>query len=228
VNSQKHPHIKGILFDLDGTLIDHFKVIYRCYCYALSQLGLQEVSYEKVKSSVGGSIVITFGKLIDESYVDEAVKLFREEYDRIWHEDIIILPHTERLLRQLKDSGYRLGVFTNKEGSNARKVLKECGLADYFEFIAGTLDTEFRKPQKEFSEYALDQFGLTANEVCMIGDSPYDVDAAKVIGMQSYTVATGSHSLEQLNNETATDEAFNDFAELGRRVFNLDFDVNLT
>jgi phosphoglycolate phosphatase len=213
--------LKAVLFDLDGTLIDHFRVIYRCYQYALDRLGLDPVSYERVKAAVGGSIQVTFGKLIPQAHVDEAVTLFREEFDRIWHEDIEVLPGAQWLLDGLHARGLKLAVFTNKEGDRARRVLGHIGLAARLDGIHGTLDTPWRKPQPEFTRHVLAELGTDPAHACMVGDSPYDVEAAAVAGMPCHTVATGSHTVEQLRSETTAASVHTHLFELGERVFGL-------
>ncbi|MEX0332152.1 MAG: HAD family hydrolase [Puniceicoccaceae bacterium] len=212
---------KAVLFDLDGTLIDHFRVIYRCYQYALEHLGLPPVSYEKVKASVGGSIVITFGKLIPQDRVDEAVVHFREEFDRIWHDDIEVLTGAEWLLKELHARGLKLCVFTNKEGDRARRILNYIGMASHLDGIYGTLDTPWKKPEPEFTHHVLQEMGADPAHACMIGDSPYDVDAAAVADMPCYTVATGSHTIQQLQTETQSAGVYANLYELGQAVFNL-------
>jgi phosphoglycolate phosphatase len=217
----KPTSIKAVLFDLDGTLIDHFRVIYRCYQYALAQLGMEPVSYEKVRASVGGSIVVTFGKLIPEEKVAEAVDHFREEFDRIWHEEIEVLPGAGWLLRGLHAHGLQLAVFTNKEGARARRILGHIGLTQLLDGIYGSLDTPWVKPQPEFTEHVLEQLGADPAHAVMIGDSPYDVDAAAVAEMPCYTVATGSHSMNQLRSETDAAGVYPDLYALGEAVFGL-------
>ena len=212
---------KAVLFDLDGTLIDQFRVIYRCYQYALDKLSLEPVSYEKVRSSVGGSIHITFGKLIPAEYIGEAVAHFREEFDRIWHEDTDILPGAEWILQQLHARGLKLSVFTNKEGDRSRRILGHLGMSRYVEGIFGTLDTPWRKPQPEFTLHVLRELGSDAAHACMVGDSPYDVESAAAGGLPCYTVATGSHTSEELLSDTRSAGVFSNLYELGHHVFGL-------
>lgn len=209
-----------VLFDLDGTLIDHFQVIYRCYQYAMDQLGLDPVDFDTVLRSVGGSIPITFGKLVDQQYVEPGVAHFREHFDRIWHEEINILPGTEWLLNNLKNQEVKMAVFTNKDGGFARKIIDHIGLAGYFDLVIGARDTDWRKPQPEFTRHVLNHLGTPADEACMIGDSPYDAQAAEVVAMDRYLVATGSHTLDQLKTANAQG-AFTSLYGLGATVFNL-------
>jgi len=221
VQTDSRPAPRAVLFDLDGTLIDHFRIIYRCYQYALATLGLETVSYEKVRASVGGSIVITFGKLIEQEHVEKAVHLFREEFDRIWHEEIEILKGSEWLLKSLKAKGMKVAVFTNKEGDRARRILSHIGMDAHLDAVFGTLDTPWFKPNPAFTRYVLHHLESEPEEAVMIGDSPYDVEAASSAGLPCYTVATGSHSIEQLRGETASAAVFPDLYALGQSVFGL-------
>jgi hypothetical protein len=58
------PPIKAILYDLDGTLIDHFRAIHRSIAFAQQQLGLPASSYDKVRATVGGGIELTLTRLV--------------------------------------------------------------------------------------------------------------------------------------------------------------------
>ena len=218
---------KAVLFDLDGTLIDHFNVIYRCYVHAQEQLKLPVTDFETVKRTVGGSVPVTMSRLMPGEYVDRAVELFREHFHNIWQEDITVLPGVFRLLEHLNAQGIKCGIFTNKHGEYSRKIAAYTGLDKHVSVVVGSLDTAWRKPEKEFSEYALEKIGARANETFMIGDSPFDDQAGKIVGMKTYLVATGSHTLEQLLAESP-DGAFADFIELGEKVFNLSPDTVVT
>lgn len=213
---------KTVLFDLDGTLIDHFRIIYRCYCYALDKMGLPPVSFEKVKASVGGSIVVTFGKLVEQRHVEEAVGHFRTHFDEIWHEDIEILPGVESLLRELHRLGYQSAVLTNKEGRRSRDIIDLIGLKPYLAEVFGTLDTPYRKPEVEFTRHALAVLGAEPSDACVVGDSPYDIATGHNLGIPVYAVATGSHSLQELRADERVAAAFEDMPALAKAVIGLD------
>ena len=196
--------IHTVLFDLDGTLIDHFQTIYRCYEHALTTMGLQPATYEKVKSSVGGGIRVTFGKLIPSNYVDRGVELWMERFAEIWDEGIEVLPGVESLLSRLKSEGLPAGMLTNKEGTTARQISTLQGWDDRLEVVFGRLDTEWAKPAPELTQHVLAHMNAEATTTIMIGDSPFDVETATNAGMRAYVVATGSHTVEQLRGTAAT------------------------
>jgi phosphoglycolate phosphatase len=211
---------KTILFDLDGTLIDHFNVIYRCYQHAFQALGLPVPSYETVKASVGGSMEVTVRRFVDERNHAEAVRLYREHFSQIFLDDITVLPGVTWLLPALKAQGKSLALFTNKQGSGSRAICKHLGLDRHLVKVFGSLDTPHRKPEKAFSAHVLRELGADPATTCMVGDSPWDIQAAHVIGMPCYCVATGTHSLPDLVSAGA-DAVFADCFELGQAGFGL-------
>lgn len=212
--------LKAAIFDLDGTLIDHFTTIYRCANYALEQLGYPTVSFERVKATVGGGLPNTLKELSSEKDADEAVHLFRQHFDQIWKEDLAILPGAEFIVRGLQETDIRAAVLTNKEGSRARDIMIYLGLEDTMEVIVGEKDTPWKKPEPELSAYILNELKLDGAETCLVGDSPWDVEAARAGNMFSYSVATGSHSVEDLA-ATGTDATYEDMFALAHSVFGL-------
>lgn len=212
-----------ILFDLDGTLIDHFRAIHRAYQHAQESLGLPAASLAKVKETVGGSVPVTMRKLVGDEIEDlsEPLRLFDEYFSQIMLEDVDVLPGVFRLIQIMHERGQRMGVFTNKKGEHARAVLEHLDLARFFEIIAGAGDTPFRKPQAEFTRWMLERLQCRAEEVLMVGDSPFDVEAAKTVGMPVATVTTGSHDYEPLQ-DAGSDWVFSGFAELGKELLGID------
>jgi len=210
----------GILFDLDGTLIDHFKTIHRCLNYAEDILDLPLTDYETTVKTVGGSLHITLRKLAGEENFDRAYELFMEHFHSIWKEDLKLIPLVFSSLQKLQKKGYDMAVLTNKQGPLARNALHELQLDPFMKFTLGTRDTPYRKPQKEISEAALSRLGLPKEKVCYIGDGPYDVETAKNAGLDVYLVATGTHSLEEISQFGAT-AVFANMQELTKTIFNL-------
>jgi phosphoglycolate phosphatase len=211
--------IKTVLFDLDGTLIDHFHTIYRCYEHALTELGLEPASYEQVKATVGGGIRVTMGRLIAPEFVDRALALWMERFEQTWDQGIVVLPGVEALLTKLKKNGIAAGMLTNKEGTTARRISTLQGWDDRLPVIFGRLDTEWAKPAPELTRHVLKEMQADPATTIMIGDSPFDVATASNVGMRAYAVATGSHSIEQLREETPADGVFPDMGTLAEALW---------
>ncbi len=210
--------IKTILFDLDGTVIDHFRVIYRCYRHALDEMGLEPASFDKVKATVGGGIRVTFSRLVPAEYVEPGVKHWRAHYDRIWAEEIEVLSGAEELIQRLHESGRKVAIFTNKEGDSARKIADHLGWTPFLAGVFGRLDTEWVKPAPALTRHVLTQLDAEPATSIMVGDSPFDIEAGQSAGVRSFGVATGSHSMEELAKTTA-DGVFSNLTQLEDALF---------
>ncbi len=220
--SASRPPVRAVLFDLDGTLIDHFHVIYRCLVHAQQQLGLPGFSFEKVKATVGGSVPVTCERLMGKEHAPAAQKLFEDHFDRIFLEDVQAMPGASWLLEALHAQGIRQAVFTNKRGEPSRALCHHMGFDRWLDFVVGTRDTPYRKPQPEFTRHMLELLGTTPEETILVGDSPFDIEAGAVVGMPCYVVATGSHTREQLlAAKPAPAGVYADFYGFGQAVFGL-------
>lgn len=214
--------INTVLFDLDGTLVDHFTTIYRCYCYALEQLGLPPVSYEKVRATVGGSVPVTLSRLIGPERAPQALEHFHRHFQEIMLEDLLALPGAAWLLNALNAQGLNLAVFTNKDGDAARAVCDHLGFTPCLRGVFGCGDTPYRKPQPEFSQTVMAKLGADSGKTLMVGDSPFDVSAGRACGIPVYCVTTGSHSQAELEAESdPPDGIFPDLCSLGETLFGI-------
>ncbi len=217
--------IKTVLFDLDGTLIDHFTTIYRCYCYAQEKLGLELATYDKVRATVGGSVNITMERLVGKEHAPKAVEYFRHHFKDIWQEDLHELPGAGPLLQHLHAEGYELALFTNKLGDAARDICQHLGFSPYLKHVFGTGDTAWRKPQPEFTRHVLQEMGADPKTTIMVGDSPFDIAAAHNEHLPCLVVATGSHSLEELKKtDPPAEGVYANLYEMAQGFFGIDLD----
>ena len=208
--------MKTILFDLDGTLVDNFEAIHQSYQYTQEKLDLPAASYDKVKQTVGGSVPITMRRLLGEAFTEAAIPLFVEHFKKHFHVGLRLLPGARELLEALQQSGeYQMAVFTNKNHEISQKVCEHLGITSFFRAIEGAERPEgYRKPNRDFSEHVLRKMNADPQSTWMIGDSPFDAQAAQVVNLADvYLVATGSHSSQELQDETST---YGIFPEIGR------------
>lgn len=215
--SPPHKNFRAVLFDLDGTLIDHFQTLYHCYRHTLETLGVPSPSPEAVRRSVGGSMEVTMRKFVGEELVPEAARIWREKLSEIYLDDVSLMPGAKELVDKLHRRGLKLGVLTNKFGEHSRGLCQHLGIDHYFDLILGANDTPYRKPQPEFGAEALRRLGVAATETCLVGDSPYDIDAARNSGLPCYCVTTGTHDAYELRDAGA-DGVYHDLSALGRAV----------
>jgi phosphoglycolate phosphatase len=201
------------LFDLDGTLIDHFAAIHRAHSHTLQTLGLPAPSLEQVRAAVGGGLERAIGRLAGVGRVEEALAIYRPYWNSTMLEDVQLLPGARDLLEQLHASGATLAVLTNKHGLSSRRICDHLNITPLLKGVYGAGDTPWLKPEAEFVRHALEELGATAPTTLLVGDSPWDVEAAKNTGLTSWCVTTGTHSAAELTAVKA-DRVFPDLIAL--------------
>jgi pyrophosphatase PpaX len=106
------------------------------------------------------------------------------------------------VLTRLKDEGRRLGVVTAKRRETVRLAFSYLPLERFFDVVVGSDDTERHKPDPQPLAHALDLLKATRDDAVYVGDSPFDIRAAKAAGMHSVAVTWGGiHPRERLEAE---------------------------
>ena len=195
--------IRAILFDLDGTLIDQFQAIHKSFSQVISEMVFPLPSFDSEKKSVGGASEKTMSKLIGKEHAKEAVQLLRPIFEKEMLNGVIELPGASKLLSFCKQKKIKTAVLTNKHGPHARAVCEYFNFIPPLEFVIGADDTEWKKPDIELSRIALNKIGFGPEETIYVGDSPYDAQTAKNIGMRCCLVTTGTHTVDELQNSSA-------------------------
>jgi pyrophosphatase PpaX len=195
----RHP---VVLFDLDGTLIDSGAIIVASMRHAATTVLGLEIPDEQLKAAVGGPGLIAQMRALDEARVDELVDAYRAHNEPL-HADLEPCRGIEDALRVLSDDGRRMGIVTAKRLTTVRlafDVLPE--LEQFFEVVVGADDTERHKPHPDPIFAALDRLGARPEDTVYVGDSPFDVAAAKAAGVTAVAVGWGGiHSTERLEQE---------------------------
>jgi phosphoglycolate phosphatase len=187
-----------VLFDLDGTLIDHFGAIYRCHVYATRQLGLPEPTMAQVRAAVGGGLEEAIAKLAGAENVAALRPHFLAHWKATNLEDAKLLPGALEILTALRNAGVPRAVLTNKRGYAAREVCAHLGLTPLLDGVFGAEDTAWIKPDPRFTQHALTELKLGAPGTTLIGDSPFDVATALQSQLGFIGVTTGTHTTAEL------------------------------
>jgi len=196
---------RTVLFDLDGTLIDHFGAIHRCHAYAMRKLGLPKPTLAMVRAAVGGGLDEAIARLAGREHVAAALPLFIEHWNATNLADVTLLPSARELLAELRNGGVRCAVLTNKRGYAAREVCTHLGLDPLLAGVFGARDVAWIKPDPRFTAHALAAIAGEAGTTALVGDSPYDLAAAQNAGLSFIGVTTGTHSEPELRAAGATE-----------------------
>lgn len=189
---------RTVFFDLDGTLIEHLPAIHRAYAHTLPQLGLPAPTYEEVKRAIGGGLENALRKFVPAARIPEALAIYRPYWDATMLTGVEPMPGALALLAALHARGVQLAVFTNKLGPSSRLICDHLGFSPYLSLTLGAQDTAWLKPDPAFTAHALAALHADPATTLLVGDSPYDVQAALNAGFPCWAVTTGTHTAEQL------------------------------
>ena len=205
---------KGILLDIDGTLVDSNDANARCWMEALQAHGV-EVNYIKLREGIGMGGDNFLPKLANIKAESEQGKAISETRSQIlkskYMPGLKAFPQVKDLLTRLHDDGYKLVVATSAKPDEAEALLALTGARELIEETATTEDAKNSKPDPDILHAALQKCGLSADEVVMLGDTPYDVEAAQKAGIRSIGVRSGGWTAPDLKGALAV---YNDPADL--------------
>jgi pyrophosphatase PpaX len=179
-----------VLFDLDGTVIDSGGIILASMRHATREVLGREYSDEELMRAVGGPGLEAQMQAFDSERVDELVTVYRAHNEPL-HEELLCCAGMEGALERLHAAGRRLAVVTAKRRSTVELAFEHVPLGHLFEVIVGGDETERHKPDPEPLLLAAERLGASPEEAVYIGDSPFDVRAAKAAGMASVAVTWG-------------------------------------
>lgn len=211
---------RTVLFDLDGTLVDHFAAIHRCHAQVRRHFGLPEPTPDEVRRAVGGGLENALRRILGPEHADKVeagLVVFRAHWDRTMLDDVTALPGALRLLAELYQAGVRPAVLTNKHAGSSRLICTHLGMDPYLAGVFGAGDTPWLKPDLRFTRHALEVLGAETSSTLLVGDSPYDVQTGKNAGLVMWAVATGTHTAGELQAAGA-DQVLCGLPEVGVRL----------
>lgn len=187
-----------LIFDLDGTVLDTFKLIRASFIHTFEKhLPEHQYTEEELASYFGPVLDETFGNLVsDAEKVEEMINTYRKfnlsNHDRF----VSAFPDSRKILSQLKEEGYTIAILSNKRSDAILLGLEVVGFLDFFDLIVGSDDVKNVKPDPEGIYKILAHFN--SDKAIMIGDTAYDMQAAKNADIISIGVTWALTSSEEL------------------------------
>jgi len=192
---------KGLIFDLDGTLIDSYDAIYTGIKEVFNHFGIPPLPSHQLREYLGGSLEEILKPFLLPHQIEEAKPIFRTKYRDIYLDKTSLLEGAEAIIEELFRRSIRLAVASNKSGKFCRKLLSQLGIDRFFTTIMGVGDGLRPKPFPDMVNAIVLDLGLHPNEVVMVGDTVEDIEAGKAAGVDVYALGNGYHPLEKLIRE---------------------------
>lgn len=189
-----------VLFDFDGTLADTVDLIVASYRHALAEVLDAEVPERELRSWIGrplrSAVAEAFPDQADR--VEEVVRVYRE-WNLDHHDEMIReFSGVQALVADLEAAGARLGVVTAKIAHTADLGLRATGLHLHIPVLAGAEATDRHKPDPDPLLHACRVLGVDPSECVYVGDSVYDLQAARAAAMPAIGVTWGAGRGEEL------------------------------
>lgn len=216
-----------IIFDLDGTLVDSVPDLAVAVDRMLAQLGRAPAGEARVRTWVGnGAAMLVRRALADsaeparvaavtDAAQQQALALFQQIYRQENGRQTRLYPGVSEVLAVLAEQGIALAVVTNKPLQFTEPLLRQLGLAEFFQIVVGGDCLPQRKPHPLPLLHVCERLGVPPAQGLMVGDSRNDVDAAKAAGMVSAALTYGYNHGEPVT-VSEPDWLLDDFRELLR------------
>lgn len=186
----------AILFDIDGTLVDSNDYHVLAWDRAFREAG-HDFNRRTLHDQVGKGSDNYVPSLLPGVSDDEAERL-GDAHGRIYKQDYLPaarpFPGARELLRRCKDEGMKVALASSASGPELQHYLTLLDCKDVIDGYTSADDVGCSKPCPDIFEAAREKLGVPASEALVIGDTPYDIQAACRAGMQAIAVRSGGFS----------------------------------
>jgi pyrophosphatase PpaX len=192
--------LKAALFDFDGTLVDTTEMIYQGMRHATGTvLGRDDIPRETLLANVGQPLPRQM-ELIDAEKAELLLEAYRHHHEENHDALIQEFPQVAQALSRLRSAGIQVAVVTSKRQASVEMALNNFpDLRNVVDRFVTMEDTNEHKPHPEPLWRGLELLGgVQKEEAAYVGDSPFDVEAAKAAGLTSVAVSWGAFSEDRL------------------------------
>ena len=186
--------LKGVLLDVDGTLVDSNDAHAAAWVKALEEIG-HRADFAAVRRLIGkgGDKLLSEAAGIDaDSATGRAVSDRRREiFQKEFLPSLRPFPKARDLLVRMKAEGLRLAVASSSKKDELGALLRVCGADGLVDGSTSSDDADRSKPDPDIVQAALEQIRLPAGQVLLLGDTPYDVEAGRRAGVSVVALRCG-------------------------------------
>lgn len=198
--------LRGVLFDVDGTLVASNEAHARSWIDTVAEAGY-DVAFDVVWPMIGmGGDKVLPSIIGIESESKTGKQLSKRRWEIFTAKYLPGLEPTlgaRDLVAEMKADGLQLVIATSAGTSELGALLEAAGLADLFDLKTSADDAEDSKPDPDIVQAAVRKSGLPPAALVMIGDTPYDVQAALGARVKPFALLCGGWTKEELSGAAA-------------------------
>ncbi len=201
--------MRGVIFDLDGTLSDSIISIAYCANRALEKYGLSSFVTDRYKYFVGDGAATLIHRCVENQETDRSdlYEQVKAEYDRLFAVDCMYkvkpYPGIVELLQELKKRQIPIAVLSNKPHPNTLKVIHDLFGDDMFTIVQGQIPQIEKKPSPDGVLYIAEKLGIPAEQFLYVGDTNTDMQTGKNAGAFTVGVLWGFRDRKELEDNDA-------------------------
>ncbi len=197
-----------VLIDVDGTLVDSVPDLAYCVDEMLKALDMPVRGEEAVRHWVGNGVerLVRRGLINaldgepDEALFEKAMPIFNELYAVNTSVRSCLYPGVKEAMEFLKSTDVKIGCVTNKAAQFTLPIIKDLGIADYFEIVVCGDTLAKKKPDPLPLLHSAEQLGVKPENALMLGDSMSDVKAARAAGFDIICMSYGYNHGESIHD----------------------------
>ncbi len=192
--------VRLVIYDLDGVLINSNRAIVESFRRTFEEIG-EPFTPEDVLSRIGYGLYQIFRDILGEEYEPRLLELRQSYIKNFQSMDISyikLLSEVPETLALIKEEGYMQALATNKTVTEAERILRELGVADYFDLMAGFMTVSRAKPEPDMILYLLDELEVEPGEAVFVDDTSVGLMAGIRAGVHTIGITTGNNTLDQI------------------------------
>jgi HAD superfamily hydrolase (TIGR01509 family) len=198
--------LQGVIFDIDGTLVDSNDAHAQSWVDTFAEAGY-DVPFDVVRPLIGMGADKLLPKTIDVRHDSEEGKKLLARRSEIFREKYLPrlkpLPGSRALVLRVRADGLKALVATSAKDAELESLLQAAAVNDLMEEKATASDAKRSKPDPDIVQAAVEESGIGKENLIMIGDTPYDVEAATRAGVKCMAFRSGGWKDDSLKGAVA-------------------------
>ncbi len=191
--------MSGLIFDMDGTLIDSSADIASSLNFTLTQLGMESKTNQQVRNLIGDGMRTLLERATgnkEDAFIQKAIEIFRAHYLEHCTDATTLYPNTLEILNHFRAKS--MALVSNKPYDMVVKILNHFRLHHTFKIVLGGESTKEKKPHPEPVLKSISTMGTTPESTIIIGDGTTDIQAGKSAGTWTCGVTYGFKTMHEL------------------------------